>query len=390
MINTGLLRSPLYLLVILVISGFSANASARPSAGTCDAEHSISMALPTNASWSMCWSKNDAAGVVFSNIVYTTPDGNSRRVLGDLQLSQIEMQYDDGATADYLLTDFGLGNNLVSQNQNTCENGNILDEGGTGIMCTEQIRRGYMYKYYSVSAQSYALQIRSTSEINGTTITQRWQFFDTGDITTAVGLSGQLQSFSAAEHGWKVNTTDYATGFTLTPIWRMDFDIGNDPNDDSVIEIESRPTDERRKKVLVRTTLETEAARPLDFENKRFWQIIDGSENIGGGRNVFYQLEPLDFADHGPTNLDWLQNDFFVTAFKACEQNAMDNTTENCGSSLIEFIDGQDIANSDIVAWYKTSYHHLPRAEDNNRIPTRWTGYIISPRDWTTDNQFTN
>ncbi len=369
----------------------SVNAWARTNTATCDTAHTINSSFTSGGDWSMCWSADTESGVVLSNIVYSSPDGEVRRVLGDLSLSQIELQYDDGQPAEYLLTDHGLGSsNTVSLDQETCANGNILIDNGVGIICSQEISRGYIFKYYSSHRQGYALELRTLSQVNGLSFVQRWQFFDSGDIAIALGTSGVLQQYSTSVHGWKVNDSDYATGFTLLPVWRLDFDIGTNSGNDKVVEIESRPSNDRLRKIRVNTEITNEAARPINSENKRFWQIADGNETIGSNQFVSYQLEPLDYSDHGRSNLSWLQNDFFVTRYKACEQHAMRNPSSNCGSNLNEFINGQSVSGSDLVIWYKTMYHHLPRAEDNNAIPIRWTGYIISPRDWVIDNPFAN
>lgn len=362
---------------------------ARTNTVSCDAAHTINVTFVTSGEWSMCWTINAESGVILSNIVYSSPYGETRRILSDLSLSQIELQYDDGRQADYVLTEYGLGNNnTIPIDQSTCAAGDIIQENGIGIICKDIIKRGYIYKYYTSQKQGYALQLHTLSNVNGLTFVQRWQFYDSGDIAITLGLSGELQEYSSSTSGWKVNDSEYATGFTLLPIWRMDFDIGADSSNDKVVEIESRPSADRFRKIRVNTEITNEAARPLNAENKRFWQIVDSSETNGVNHFVSYQLEPLDFSDHGRSNISWLQNDFFVTRFNQCEQHAIDNPSNNCGSGLDEFINGQTVSNSDLVIWYKTMYHHVPRSEDNRAIPMRWTGYLISPRDWVRDNSF--
>lgn len=362
---------------------------ARTNTLSCDAAHTISQSFVTSGEWSLCWTHDAESGVVFSNILYTSPYGETRRVLSDMSLSQIELQYDDGRGAEYIVTEQGLGNNhTLHIDQSHCTTGNVIVENGNGILCSEIIRRGYIYKYYSSQKIGYALQLRTLSNVNGLTFVQRWQFFDSGDIEIALGISGELQEYGSATYGWKVNDSEYATGFTLLPIWRMDFDIGADSNNDTVVEIESRPSNDRFRKIRVNSEITNEAARPLNAENKRFWQIVDGTETNGANHLVSYQLEPLDYSDHGRSNFSLINNDFFVTRYNPCEQHAIDNPQNNCGGNLNDFINGQTVSNNDVVAWYKTMYHHIPRSEDNNAIPLRWTGYIISPRDWVSDNPF--
>ncbi len=365
------------------------DALARANTASCDAAHTITQSFVTSGEWSLCWAHDAESGVAFSNIVYSSPYGETRRVLGDLSLSQLELQYDDGREVEYLVTEQGLGNsNTLSIGQSNCTSGDIIVQNGNGILCSEVIRRGYIYKYYSSQKIGYALQLRTLSNVNGLTFVQRWQFFDSGDITVALGISGELQEYGSSTYGWKVSDSVYATGFTLLPIWRMDFDIGADPSNDKVVEIESRPSNDRFRKIRVNTEITNEAARPLNTENKRFWQIVDGSETNGANHFVSYQLEPLDYSDHGRSDFSLMQNDFFVTRYNQCEQHAIDNPQNNCGSNLNDFINGQTVSNNDLVIWYKTMYHHVPRSEDNNAIPLRWTGYIISPRDWLSDNSF--
>ena len=44
------------------------------------------------------------------------------------------------------------------------------------------------------------------------------------------------------------------------------------------------------------------------------------------------------------------------------------------------------VANRDIVVWYGTSFHHLPRNEDEPHMHAHWSGFTIAPRDLTAQN----
>jgi primary-amine oxidase len=42
--------------------------------------------------------------------------------------------------------------------------------------------------------------------------------------------------------------------------------------------------------------------------------------------------------------------------------------------------------NGDLVVWYGSSFHHLPRDEDEDHMHPHTTGYSIVPRDLTATN----
>ena len=51
-----------------------------------------------------------------------------------------------------------------------------------------------------------------------------------------------------------------------------------------------------------------------------------------------------------------------------------------------QFANGGSLVGADLVVWYGTSFHHLPRDEDEPHMAAHWSGFSIVPRDLTATN----
>ena len=98
-------------------------------------------------------------------------------------------------------------------------------------------------------------------------------------------------------------------------------------------------------------------------------------------------LPNADNIFRGPSYEAFTQNELYVTRNRACERFASHNPTAGgCPSSLAAFANGQSLTGQDLVVWYGTSFHHLPRDEDEEHMHPHWSGFSIVPRDLTATN----
>ena len=120
------------------------------SAGTCTAGSAINQSFTSGARWELCWAERVAEGIVLSDIYYTPPAGERRKVLQEAGLSQIEVLYDDGLATDYYTSNPGLGGNqLLTLTAADCPSGTLLSNGARNLLCQRSGARGYLYKYYT-------------------------------------------------------------------------------------------------------------------------------------------------------------------------------------------------------------------------------------------------
>jgi len=105
--------------LIILSSVFGSSVQAAPNNASCSTAQSIQSTLSSGAKWSMCWQARAEEGVVLSNIRYQANGQVERKVLGEISLSQIQRNYDDGSPTQYIVTDSGLGgDNLIALKEN--------------------------------------------------------------------------------------------------------------------------------------------------------------------------------------------------------------------------------------------------------------------------------
>ncbi|PID46494.1 MAG: hypothetical protein CSB47_03825 [Proteobacteria bacterium] len=376
--------------VALFLNPFAV-AEARPGNPSCPSGQTIQKTLSTGANWSMCWQARDEEGIVLSNIRYQAPGEAQRRVMGELSLSQIQRNYDDGGDAEYLVTDYGLGgNNFITLSSSECS-GQLHQSAGRPVLCQSEKDAGYIYKYSNnVALSGTVLSLVSASQLGSYSYTQEWLFHENGTIEPRIGLSGRIDRTSYdTNFAWPMQQDgNGGVGFVDNYFWRMDFDLGNSNSNDIVEQITSSLNVARTRRTKSISRVSSEAARNFSPEVKRFWRVRDASET-NGVSPISYELVLLNY-DHQSTGANgesWLNNDVFFTRYKACERFAVDNDTSGgCGATVKDFTNSQGINGSDVVVWNRLSYHHLARDEDDNVIGMRWNSFQLLPRDWHSSN----
>lgn len=364
---------------------------AQPADTQCPEGQTLQHTFNSGAAWDMCWQTSTAEGVVLSNIYYTTPAGVRRRILGSASIAQIQTDYDDGTSSNLLSATTGLGgDSLQTLSDAHCPTGTLHQSSGRAVLCANDQPLGYVMKHPDVMKQGRIFELINVSAVDNRNYATRWHFYENGIIKPAIGLSGNLpKTGDNAAHGWPVTANNViGVSFTDHYFWRLDFDLAQDPNNDIVEEHVSLPSYNRQQKVRTFSTLSSESARPTNWENKRWWRVRDGSVSNGNSGHISYELITLNHVHQSDGNhgQSWLANDIFFTRYKACEQLATNNSTSDCGGHISQFVDGENLNEADVVVWYRMSYHHLPRDEDINRVPIRWSGFELLPRDWSASN----
>lgn len=377
-----------FMLVLFV--GLDTQAAPDTSA-TCTEDQKIHKSFPSGATWDLCIDVRKEEGIVLSQVYYQAPGQTARRILGEISLSQLETVQDENlGQPDYLMTQHGLGgDNLLTLQAQDCPGGSIRAIGGRNVLCRRSQGAGYQYKYETQRQGEY-FDLISHSYVSPRTYTLRWRLYENGIIEPALGTSGRLSERDAGTTG---STSELTMGFTDHLGWRVDFDLGSDPDDDVVEEITSTPTGDRLRKDIDITRISHETGRLLDPEVKRFWRVRDGDNYNPAGIIPSYELVPLGYNDsrNDVRGQLWLQNDVYFTLYKPCERHMAHNSAASCegNGNAVRFTQSpESIDHADIVVWYKQSYHHLPRSEDTHKINTVWNKFQLLPRDWHPQNPF--
>ena len=333
----------------------------------------------------MCWEQRQVEGIVLHDITFTPPGGQPREILDTAYLAQIHVPYDDNGARFHDVSDIGLGNTMETLDGGDCPGGSV--EGG--VLCRQVTNGGYAYKYGSNDAQIETLSLFSSSQMGQYNYVVAWNFDEDGAIHPEVGATGRLQRYGGnVNNGWNVGPNGFAVAHFHNYYWRLDFDLGGTAND-RVQELAASPGSGRFTWNNTRTAFSTETERQVSPRSMRSWRVRDTQITNGDGHSISYELLPnTDHIFHGPTSEEWTQNEFYATRFRACERFASHNNFfQDCPgtpSNLHRFVTGESLA-ADVTVWYGSSFHHLPRDEDEDHMDAHWTGFTLQPRDLTAE-----
>lgn len=370
----------------------------------------ISHTFTNGAMWEMCYDERLNEGIVYHDIYYTTAHGLRRKVLGQMNLAQIHVPYDDNSNRYHDISDFGLGGETSSGSKKLlaisgaeCENGLLYQNSeGRNVICKQEDRHGYAWKDYVDYGLAESMTIFSVSRIQRYYYISEYEFHDNGMIAPSVAATGRIQAYiysnstsfeNPEEYGWHIyqispagfDTDVYGTNHIHTYWWRLDFDLGGAPND-VFEEIEFVPDGNGLRRRAVATTFITETARTNSAETFRTWRVKDTEILNEDGHNISYQIEPNGKnIFRGPEGEEFSHHDIYATTGYACERFISHNTAvAGCDDSVDEFTNGEEL--DDTVVWYGATFHHLVRDEDNSRMTPHKEGFHLVPRDWTADN----
>lgn len=376
-------------LVLATVAVVPALATRAEAAGpfNCSADFQIDETLPGGGRWQMCWELREREGVVLHDVTYTPPGGEAREVLGTMNLAQIHVPYDQGTPRFHDLSDFGLGGfNLEALDPAECPGGDLLTEDGVNVLCQQIQESGYAYKSYDDQAQGSTLSLFSVSAIGAYNYVVAWNFDGDGAIRPEVGATGQLQMYGGGRStGWPMGDGSIAVAHMHNFYWKLDFDVAGNGND-QVQELDAAIDSSRRSFTNTRTAFRTEAKRRVSPRSMRTWRVRDLEVANDDGQPISYELLPnSDFIFRGNASEAFTQNELYATRLNNCERFASHNPTLGgaCGGNLSQFANGGNLVGADVVLWYGTSFHHLPRSEDEPRMASHSSGFSIVPRDAT-------
>jgi primary-amine oxidase len=390
--------------VILLILGHGA------AAVTCAPPTANSINQVINGTrWELCWGADAQKGMILSQITLTPKSGapGSTLILAEASLAQLLVAYDNSSSTQSLGSG-AVGLPLTSLSASDCPLGVLLqDVGGGGSVCQMILPRGYAWR--GGPSGSSAGQIQGESLVifgvsaaggnSGNTYIHQWVFDDAGTIQPMLGVSGQLdppppgQAYNSldATTGWQIGAptaTRYATNRFHTAYWRLHFAVAGQGNDlFQQLDHTADATGYSHNQSI--TNITSEGNFNISPEAQRFWIVKDTVlSNAANGQKISFEIVPQHTSLHRSNPLTgFTGSDVYITQNKDCEQFASGNLIPSpnplkCGARLPQFANDGD-ALSDPVAWVGTTWHQVPRAEDEADIKTHWQGFIIAPRDLT-------
>ncbi len=332
----------------------------------CSAAYQIVQTLGNGAKWEMCWEARAGYGYKLNQVTFTPANGTRRLILNTTHVAQLFVPYDDNGPRYH---DISYGVNMATLTAAECPGGTLLTNS---TLCLVRRPTGYAFNDIAgaTQVQGESFAVFGYYSVGNYYYIFQYTFGDDGAIQPAVGASGSLQRFAGTTStGWPVKN-QIGVNHNHRVIWRMDFDLnGNAYNVAEQIDFGGNSTDTRNMTV---TPLNTETKSQNDLEGLRFWRVRNTAANNAEGHSISYEIEPS-VSDHYRAGEAFTQNDFYATQYNASEILVDD------GNGLDSFVNGQAI--NDLIVWYGVNFHHVPRDEDDVRMPAHFQGFTLRPRD---------
>ena len=119
------------------------------------------------------------------------------------------------------------------------------------------------------------------------------------------------------------------------------------------------------------------------------WRLVNPQAKTALGHLSSYQIEPghlvrsiLPADDPLQQRAAFAAHSLWLTTHKPQERWAAGDypNLAKPGQGLPEYVsDGEEIINTDIVAWYTLGFRHITRPEDFPILPTRWHEFQLRP-----------
>ena len=372
------------MLVVLVAVGAVSPASAVEL--NCDPDSRMTQTFSNGASWDLCWESRIRENLVLSEVHYTPAGGEPLRVLSSARLSQLHVAYDDSDVTYNDVTQYGLGGGyLLTLSDADCPQGELLEVQTRPAVCRWRSTGDYGYRTATRSNKAESLNLFSVSQVGAYAYIISWAFHDDGAFEPGIGATGALQrnSSDTSQPYGRVLQNDPDTlwlSHTHNYYWRLDFDLGESATDDQFSEIRYivQPDGTR---VRESQTFQTEQARRIDPDTQLMWQLSATDDK----NSPAYRIEPIRLGHRFERKEiePYTDYDLFITVANDCERFASQNARFNpdCLNHVLQYVDGQSIADEDIVLWHRVGFHHVPRSEDQRNMHTHWDGFVVQPQN---------
>lgn len=341
-------------------------------------DQSFPVSGPAQTTWRICWHEvagnqglTNPNGLVIGPVYFRkSPTAPFVSILWDLRVSDYFVPYHAGSPRYYDLSGFNF--QLTSVTANDCP----ASVGGALLsshVCKEVHDRGLMWKDSSGVRRGQELVLWGAIDADNYRYIQEYTFRDDGTIIGRMGATGQnLPGDELEPHAHNA-------------IWRINFDFGGGgKNSVTHLQHSENPGDPSGKASDSETLISNAQGIIWDVRKHDGLAVSNpGVKNTRGDLSE-YQLLPLVMGGGLTQHTEpFTQNDFWVTPYKSGQFAARQLPSYVAG--------GPNVANTDIVLWYKGSLHHHPRDEDGVYNASRtwvgtahvmWTGFELLPHNF--------
>ena len=307
---------------------------------------------PIQTAWKVQFGHGPGHGLFITGAWFKRAAGEAwMRVLWDARLSNIFVPYHPGSPR-YLDLSYGFDLIPASAADAGCC-GSILDS----VVVKEVVDRGLAWKDHDLVHRGQELLLWATMDAANYNYVIQYAFRDDGTIAFRLGASARNlpgMEFVAHMHNG---------------LWRIDIDLDGAAHDSAMFMQHSES---------IASLTATDSSVPFnngiegaaDWDGSGFTElgVIDTQRKNAHGRNIGYDLMPL--RSGTPRHQEaFAHHDFWVTRYHGTE---MDYT------QLPTYIgNGESVTDSDIVLWYISPMHHLPRDEDGEFVGGFWKGSAL-------------
>jgi hypothetical protein len=306
---------------------------------------------PAETTWRICWrevagnqSLSNPNGLVIGPVYFRrAPGAPFVSVLWDMRVSDYFVPYHAGSPRYYDLSGYNF--KLTDLGAADCP----ASAGGALLsphVCKELRDRGLMWKDFGGARRGQEMALWGAIDAANYRYIQEYVFRDDGTIIGRAGATGQ--NLPGDEH----------EPHTHNALWRIDVDLGSAaPNNVAhIMHLENTGNP---------AGTATDLAIPVAHATGLQWgertQDAVSVSNPGlknaQGDIAEYHLVPLVTGGGLTQHYEgFTQQDFWVTPY---------NPLQFAASQLPSYVvGGPNVANADIVLWFKSSVHHHPRDED--------------------------
>lgn len=337
---------------------FGAGSSARAAAGPqCSGQQ-----LALGAGWTVCWEIRAHEGLVITDAFFG--DGEAmRRVLSGAAIAQVFVPFDAGQPR-YHDVAYGMGPAMQGLPAEACDGSLLAD----GRVCRETVDRSLAQFFCSEgdcrARVGISMALWSSSQMGAYNYLTRWTFMDDGVIEPALGITGVLPLGGAAH--------------THNVYWRLDLDM-DDPGGDRVEEFfRIKPAwSDGLEGASGWAPLLAETYRGNDAATFRRWRVADAHKTNANGSPIAYELDPTigDGSFRSVAEEGYTRGEFWVTRARDSERFV---STEEA-DLLSSYLNGESVADADVVVWYVAHALHEVRDEDRPYMSTRWVSFQLRP-----------
>lgn len=335
--------------------------------------HTFNSGTPIETGWIVAW--NTAPGRGFYIVrAHFRPGPGERfiQVLSEAGLAEIFVPYHEGSPRFYDLAMGMLVEPTGKDDLGCC--GTVL-----GKYVIKEIRdRGIAWKRYPKALRGQELVLWATLQVSNYAYIIEYGFRDDGTISFRLGATGYN-----LDEGYPTQHAHMHDG-----LWRIDVDLDGGGNDVVLVtrHRESASFEEPEKAFDSAVSFNRGREGFADWQDLEFTelQILDYSSRNANGKRIGYDLKPLRTGtsrhfgpgpkDPGLPSEEFSHHDFWVTRFRQGQLQY-----ENLPAYVN---DQEEILRTNVVLWYNSPIHHLPRDEDENATLVMWGGFELRPRNF--------